>query len=169
MSGQAPAEKGIAGTGAAAVNLPSLPDARIGIAVAQFNQAVTERLLAGALAVCRRAGIPDENVTILRVPGAFELPLAAQTLAGQGCHGVIALGAVIRGDTPHFDYVCQQAAAGLMRVALDHHIPVGFGVLTTETLRQAFDRAGGPVGNRGEEAAQAVLAMVRQLREIEKR
>ncbi|HEY8450530.1 MAG TPA: 6,7-dimethyl-8-ribityllumazine synthase [Bacillota bacterium] len=132
---------------------------RVGIAVAQFNVGVTERLLEGALGVCRQAGIDPSAIEILRVPGAFELPLAAQELARRGCEAVICLGAVIRGETPHFDYVCQQAAAGIMRVALDHHLPVGFGVLTCDTAEQAYARAGGAAGNKGAEAAQTALAM----------
>lgn len=156
-----PSEKGAPGTGYISGPIgPIAASTRIGIAVARFNAGVTERLLEGAVRVCREAGLIDEQIMILRVPGAFELPLAAQVLIGRGCNAVICLGAVIRGETSHFEYVSQQAAAGIMRVALDNRVPVGFGVLTCDTAQQAYDRAGGKAGNKGAEAAQSVLEML---------
>ena len=161
MEGLQRTGKGLPGTGyVQGEALPRVPDLRVGIAVARFNSGVTERLLAGALDVCAQAGIEGDRVCVLRVPGAFELPLAAQELIRRGCEAVICLGAVIRGETPHFEYVCQQAAAGIMRVALDHHVPVAFGVLTCDTAEQAYARAGGDAGNKGAEAARSALEMV---------
>lgn len=141
---------------------------RIAIAVARWNHAITERLLAGALDTLRRHGIADEHITVVWCPGSFELPLVVQLLAERKQYdAIIALGCVVRGETPHFDYVASQAASGMLRAMLDNGIPCAFGVLTTETLEQARDRAGGKGGNKGTEAALAALEMadvVRQLR-----
>ena len=129
---------------------------RIAVAVGRFNLHITEPLLDGARRVLADHGVVDP--TIVWVPGAFELPLAAQRLAGSH-DAVVALGAVIRGDTPHFDFVAGETAAGLMRVGLDTRIPVVFGVLTTDTLAQAEARIGGHVGHKGEEAALTAIEM----------
>lgn len=153
------AAKGAPGTGYVPVELQPVPGLRVGIAVARFNAGVTDRLLDGALSVCDQIGIKRDHIEIIRVAGAFELPLAAQELIRRGCKAVVCLGAVIRGETPHFDYVCQQTAAGVMRVALDHHVPVGFGVLTCDTAQQAYARAGGQLGNKGAEAMAAALEL----------
>lgn len=134
---------------------------------ARFNDAIVAKLIEGARDTLLTLGANREDVVVRRVPGAFELPLAAQELATSGIYdGVVALGAVIRGGTPHFDYVCGECAAGLNRVQLDHRIPVGFGVLTCDDLAQAEARAGGALGNKGEEAALAVVEMVTLLREL---
>lgn len=143
-------------------------DARFGIAVARFNGFIVENLLAGALDVLRRHGVKDEQIEVVRVPGAFELPPVVQTMAhGKRYDAVIALGAVIRGGTPHFDYVAGECAKGLARVALEASLPVIFGVLTTDTIEQAIERAGTKAGNKGEEAALAVIEMVNLLRRID--
>lgn len=128
------------------------------IVAAKFNSDVVEPLVAGALAVLEAAGV---RFDLHRVPGAFELPLVCQRLAESGQYAaVIALGAVIRGDTDHYDYVCQAATHGLLRVGLDSGLPVIFGVLTCDTDEQAMARAGGAEGNKGADAAQAALEMV---------
>lgn len=134
---------------------------RVAIAVARFNDAVTRKLLAGAIATLDRAQVATDRRAELWVPGAFELPLAcrwAVTLGG--FHAAVALGCVIRGDTDHYDYVCQQTSFGLMQIQLDTGCPVGFGLLTCDTAEQAFARAGGAVGNAGESAAAAALEML---------
>ncbi|MBR9990458.1 MAG: 6,7-dimethyl-8-ribityllumazine synthase [Gemmatimonadetes bacterium] len=131
---------------------------RVGIAVSRFNDLITERLLAGARSCLMEHGAAVADVDVAWVPGAWELPLAAQHLIGRrNCAAVIALGCVIRGDTPHFDFVAGAAATGLMRVSLDTGVPVAFGVLTTDTMEQALARAGGKAGNKGWESALAVL------------
>jgi 6,7-dimethyl-8-ribityllumazine synthase len=134
---------------------------RIAIAVSRFNSEVTDNLLAGAVDALRKAGVAAKDVTIVRVPGSFELPLAAQTLARTKKHdAVVALGAVIRGDTDHYDHVCRAAQEGLMRVGLDEGLPVLFGVLTCDTDEQAMDRAGGKHGNKGADVALDALRLV---------
>ena len=138
---------------------------RIAIAVGRFNLPVTGPLLDGARRVLAEHGVADP--TIVWVPGAFELPLAAQRLAGTH-DAVVALGAVIRGDTPHFEFVAGECARGLMQVALETGVPVVFGVLTTNDLDQALARAGGSIGNKGEESAQTAIEMVDHLRAIAK-
>ncbi len=133
---------------------------RFAIVVSRFNELVTERLLAGALACLQAHDVAEDDVTVYSVPGAWELPLAAdRVLRAGGVDGVIALGCVIRGDTPHFDFVAGGATNGLLRAALDHGVPVAFGVLTTEDTAQAMARAGGKAGNKGWEAALTVLEM----------
>ncbi len=139
------------------------PDAagrRFGIVVARFNAAVTDRLLAGAIEALKRHGATEEAIEVITVPGAFEIPLAALTLARRGeVAGVVCLGAVIRGETPHFDYVAAEAARGISRAMMETGVPMGFGVLTTDTVDQALARAGGAVGNKGYESAVTVLEM----------
>jgi 6,7-dimethyl-8-ribityllumazine synthase len=143
----------------------------VAILASRYNELITSRLLEGALACCREAGIAREDVDVLWVPGAFELPVAAAAAAGTKRYAcLVALGAVIRGDTPHFEYVAGEAARGLNAVAVAHALPVGFGVLTVDTMQQAVDRAGGSAGNKGHEAAAAALQaadVIAQLREID--
>jgi 6,7-dimethyl-8-ribityllumazine synthase len=130
----------------------------VAILVSRYNELITARLLEGALACCGEAGVAREDVDVVWVPGAFELPVAAAAAAGTKRYAcLVALGAVIRGDTPHFDYVAGEAARGLNEVAVTHALPVGFGVLTVDTMQQAVDRAGGSAGNKGHEAAAAAL------------
>jgi 6,7-dimethyl-8-ribityllumazine synthase len=138
---------------------------RIAIVAGRFNDHITVPLLDGALATLKKAGLDD--VPVHWVPGAFEIPLVAQRLAASGAFdAVVCLGAVIRGDTPHFDYVAGECAAGIMRVALDTGVPVVFGVLTTDDLDQALARCGGEVGNKGEESAATAVEMVNLLRQL---
>jgi 6,7-dimethyl-8-ribityllumazine synthase len=143
---------------------------RIGIVVARFNAYTTEGLLAGALAALRDTGVRDEDVTIVRVPGAFEVPFAARALAATGaCDAVVCLGAVIRGETPHFDFVAQAAADGIARVMLESGVPLSFGILTTNTVEQALERSGEGPGNKGAEAVLTALEMVHVQRAIRDR
>jgi 6,7-dimethyl-8-ribityllumazine synthase len=131
---------------------------RVAILASRYNELITSRLLEGALACCQEAGILRESVDVIWVPGAFELPVAAAAVAGTKRYAcLVALGAVVRGDTPHFEYVAGQAAHGLTTVAVGHALPVGFGVLTVDTMQQALDRAGGSAGNKGHEAAAAAI------------
>lgn len=133
---------------------------RFAVVVSRFNEVVTERLLAGALACFHDQGYQDSDVAVYFVPGAWELPVAVLHAARSGFDGVVAIGCVVRGDTPHFDYVAGGAAEGLARVSVETGVPVAFGVLTTENMDQALDRAGGKHGNKGYEAAQTALEMV---------
>jgi 6,7-dimethyl-8-ribityllumazine synthase len=131
---------------------------RVAILVSRYNELVTGRLLEGARACCRAAGVPDAEIDVVWVPGAFELPVAAAAAAAAGRYRcLIALGAVIRGETPHFEYVAGETTRGLGEIALRHRVPVGFGLLTVDTLQQATERAGGSAGNKGYEAAEAAL------------
>jgi 6,7-dimethyl-8-ribityllumazine synthase len=140
---------------------------RVAVVVSRFNENVTERLLSGALTSLDRMGQSETQRTVIRVPGAWELPLAAAHAARSGrVDAVVALGALVRGATPHFDHIASQASAGLAAVARDTGVPVGFGLLTTETLEQALDRAGGKAGNKGAEAAAAAVEMVQLLRRM---
>ena len=141
---------------------------KIAITVSRFNRSVTDNLLEGALEACRELDVDVAEEDVFPVPGAFELPLVAQQLARSGRYdGIACLGAVVRGETPHFDYVCDQAAAGILRVALENEITVAFGVLTTETIAQALARAGGEVGNKGYEAVHTIIETLDQLARIE--
>ncbi|MBF0139949.1 MAG: 6,7-dimethyl-8-ribityllumazine synthase [Magnetococcales bacterium] len=134
---------------------------RYAIIVSRFNGFITERLLEGALDCFRRHGVGNASLTIVRVPGAFEIPMVLSRLAkSQKYSGIVCLGAVIRGSTPHFDYVAAEVSKGVASVALDNGIPVGFGVLTTDTVEQAIDRAGTKAGNKGWETALSVIEMV---------
>jgi 6,7-dimethyl-8-ribityllumazine synthase len=135
-------------------------EGRFAVVVARFNAFITGRLEEGAVGALLRAGVRAQHVTVARVPGAFELPVAAQCLARSGrFQAVIALGCVIRGDTPHFEYVAGECARGLAAVALDTGVPVSFGVLTVETVEQAIERAGPGPGNKGAEAALGAIEM----------
>ena len=140
----------------------------IGIIVAQFNSFITERLLEGALRTLRGSGVSDDAVTVAYVPGAFELPLAAKKMAASGrFHAVVCLGCVIRGETPHFEYVSQSAAHGILQAGLDTSVPVIFGVLTTNTVEQARARAGAQFGNSGASSAQAAIHMANLFRQMQ--
>lgn len=138
------------------------------VVVARFNGFVTERLLDGARQALRDCGASEEQVNTVRVPGSLEIPVAAQALARTGRYrAIICLGAVIRGETPHFDYVAAGVAEGVARVALETGVPVAFGVVTANTLEQAIDRAGGKAGNKGYEAAVTAVRMASLLQAIE--
>ena len=140
---------------------------RVAIVVARFNGFITERLLEGAVDALKRHGADPEGLTVVRVPGAFEIPLACQLLAAGGDYdAVVALGCVIRGATPHFDYVSAEVAKGLARAAIDSAVPVTFGVLTTDTIEQAVERAGTKAGNKGVDAALAAVEMVSVIRAL---
>lgn len=140
---------------------------RVGIAVARFNEFVTRPLLDGALDTLRRHGVAEEQITVAWVPGSFELPLVAKRLAESGAHdAVICLGAVIRGATPHFDYVSANMASGIFRAGYEAGIPVIFGVLTTNTVEEAIDRAGTKAGNKGRDAAIAAIEMADVLKQL---
>jgi len=130
----------------------------VAVLVSRYNEVVTARLLEGARRCLKDKGVPEARVDVIWVPGAFELPVAAEAAAATGRYAaIVALGCVIRGETAHFDYVAGEAARGLGNVALAHRLPVGFGVLTTDTLEQALARAGGAAGNKGYEAVDAAL------------
>ena len=145
---------------------------RVAILASRYNELITNRLLEGALACCAEAGLARDAVDVVWVPGAFELPVAAAAAAGTRRYAcLVALGAVIRGDTPHFDYVAGECAAGIARVSLDTGVPVVFGVLTTDDLDQALARCGGPACNgtecnKGEESAITAVEMVNLLRKL---
>jgi 6,7-dimethyl-8-ribityllumazine synthase len=136
-------------------------DMRFAIVASRFNEFVVNQLIAGAHDILVRHGASDANITLIRVPGAWEIPAACRQIAASGkFEAVVALGAVVRGSTAHFDHVASGVASGIANVAADTGIPVAFGVLTTDTMEQAIDRAGGKSGNKGHEAALAVLEMV---------
>ena len=140
---------------------------RVGIVVSRFNSFITERLLEGALDTFTRHGGKIEDVDVVHVPGAFEMPLAAKRLAARGGYdALVALGAVVKGATPHFDYVASAATSGLSSVSLETGLPVAFGLLTTETVEQAIDRAGAKSGNKGSEAILTAIEMANLLREL---
>lgn len=135
---------------------------KIGIIVSRFNQFVTEKLLDGALDGFRSHGGSEECLTIVRVPGAFEIPLAVERMAASGQYdGLVCLGAVIRGDTPHFEYVCDAVTRGIGDAVRTHKIPIGFGVLTTDNVQQAMERAGAKDANKGYEALLTTVEMIR--------
>jgi 6,7-dimethyl-8-ribityllumazine synthase len=143
-------------------------DMRIAVVAGRFNRFIVDQLVAGAKDALDRQGIDQSRQVLAWVPGAFELPLVANQLASSGQYdAVIALGAVIRGGTPHFDFVAGECASGLTRVSLDHGIPVTFGVLTTDTVEQALERAGTGEGNKGFDAAMTAVEMVETMRSID--
>jgi len=143
-------------------------DLKFGIVVSRFNELITERLLAGALDALRRHGGDENNVEIARVPGAFEMPLAAKTMAASGRFAaVVCLGCVIKGATDHYDYVCAQAASGVLQAGLTTGVPVLFGVLTTDNLEQALERAGSKGGNKGSDAMLAAIEMANLLKAMD--
>ena len=142
-------------------------EGKFAIISARFNSFIVDSLEAGALDAFNRHGVPQENITIVRVPGAYEMPIAAQQLAQNGQYdAIVGLGAVIRGSTPHFDFVAGEASKGLAAVALDHGLPVINGVLTTNSIEQAIERAGTKAGNKGAEAAITAIEMVNLLKKL---
>ena len=145
-------------------------NARVGIVATRFNESIVDRLLAGAMETLARHGIDEAHTTLVRVPGAFEIPLAARRLVGNqalGLEAVITLGAIVRGGTPHFEYVAGACMNGVSSVALESDLPVIFGVLTTDDTEQAMARAGGAEGNKGSQAALAALEMITVFRRME--
>jgi 6,7-dimethyl-8-ribityllumazine synthase len=141
---------------------------RFGLVVSQFNNLITERLQAGAIDVLRRHGVREEDIDVVQVPGAFDIPLFAKKMAASGRYdALVCLGAVIKGETPHFDYIAAAMTQGIKEVMLAHSLPVTLGVLTTESVEQALDRAGAKAGNKGFDAALSAIEMVNTLKEIE--
>jgi 6,7-dimethyl-8-ribityllumazine synthase len=140
---------------------------KFALVVSRFNSFITERLLEGALDCLRRQGVADDDLTVARVPGAWEIPLVAKQLAqAKAYDAVICLGAVIRGSTAHFDYVAAEVSKGIAQVSLEAQTPISFGILTTDTLEQAIERAGSKAGNKGFAAAEAALEMVNLMKEL---
>lgn len=140
---------------------------KFGIVVSLFNPIITDKLLEGAIKQLQKANIQETDITIIRVPGAVEIPLIAQLLAQSNQYkAIISLGAVIRGETNHYDYVCDQVSQGCQKVMLDYQVPVIFGVLTTENMQQALDRVGGKEGHKGMEAADAALTMAQLVEQL---
>lgn len=147
--------------------LDVVEDARIGIVASQFNSFIVDRLLSSCLAKLNATGIDNDRITIVHVPGAFEIPVAAQRLLVDcKCDAVIALGAIIRGETPHFEYIARECSHGLAKLAIKHDAPVIFGVLTVDDVDQAKDRSGDEESNKGGEAAQAAIQMINIMRKI---
>ena len=140
---------------------------KFAIVACRFNDIIVDRLIGGAVDYLTRHGAAREDLTMVRIPGAFELPIVCQKLAAKGGYdGIVALGAVIRGATPHFEFVASEATKGLAQISLQSGVPVGFGLLTTDNLEQAIERAGSKAGNKGVEAAAALLETVRVLEQI---
>jgi 6,7-dimethyl-8-ribityllumazine synthase len=147
----------------------NIRSARIALLVSRFNSFIVESLVSGAIDTLKRHGAEDHDLQIVRVPGAFEMPLAAKRLAAsQRYEAIVALGAVIRGGTPHFEYVAGECTKGLSMVSMQYDLPVAFGVLTVDSIEQAIERAGTKAGNKGAEAAMSVIEMINVLREIGK-
>jgi len=143
-------------------------DLRFALIAARFNDFVVEPLVRGALDALKRHGVSEKQIEIVRVPGAFDIPIVARKLAlSRRYEALIALGAVIRGQTPHFEYVAGECAGGIARIALESGVPIAFGVLTTDTVEQAVDRAGGKAGNKGADAALVAMEMANLLRRLE--
>lgn len=148
--------------------LPSAAEMRFGIVVSEWNSEITEALLDGAVRVLTRSGCDITNIVVKRVPGAFELPLGAQFFAEYtDVDAVIVLGCVVQGETPHFDFVCQGATQGITQLMIGWNMPIAFGLLTTGNMEQAQDRAGGKLGNKGEEAAATAIKMLRLQMDME--
>lgn len=139
---------------------------KMAVVVSRFNSFITERLVEGALDALRRHGVDDKDIRIVRVPGSFELPLAVKRAAAGDVDAVVALGALIRGGTPHFEYLSAEVTKGIAQVTLETGVPVAFGVLTTDTVEQAVERAGSKAGNKGFEAAQTAIEMANLLRRL---
>lgn len=145
----------------------ALSDARFCIVATRFNERIVNSLVEGARDTLVRHGVDESDVHLVRVPGAYELPLAVRRVGQtRNYDGIVAVGAVIRGATPHFEYVCSECASGLSRVSMELDLPVGFGVLTVDTIEQAIERAGTKAGNKGAEAAMAAIEMVSLLRDL---
>ena len=143
-------------------------DARFTIVASRFNDFIVGSLIKGAVDCLCRHGANETDIELVRVPGAYEMPLAVDKVASQRrCDGIVALGAVIRGATPHFDYVAGECTSGIAAVSRQHNMPIGIGVLTTDTIEQAIERAGTKAGNKGHEAALAVIEMVNLLRKLD--
>jgi 6,7-dimethyl-8-ribityllumazine synthase len=141
-----------------------LPECQLAVVVSKYNHSITKKLLDGAIETLTSAGLPSSAIDVAWVPGAWEIPIVAQKMAQSGNYAaILTLGAVIRGETTHDQYINQQVSSGLSRIALDHQIPVLFGILTCNSLEQAIHRSGGQAGNKGQECAQAALDMVRLL------
>lgn len=148
--------------------VPSAEELQIAIVVSEWNAPITEGLLKGAIQELRKAGCPDENIIVKRVPGAFELTLGCQFICEHtDVDAVVALGCIIKGETPHFDFIAMGVTNGINAVAMEYNTPIAFGVLTTETLEQAKDRCGGKHGNKGNEAAAAAIKMAILKEDIE--
>lgn len=140
---------------------------KIALVAGRFNDIIVDRLVGGAVDYLARHGCDKENMTLIKVPGAFEIPVVTKKLAESGKYdGIVILGAVIRGATPHFDYVCNECAKGVAQVSMDNGLPIGFGLLTCDTIDQAVERAGSKAGNKGVEAASAMLETVRVMEQI---
>ena len=153
--------------GVHAVAAPPMAEMEVAVVASRYNSQVVQKLLDGAVGRLVERGVPRERITVVLVPGAWELPLACRRLAEAGGHqAVVALGCVIRGDTPHFEYVCREASRGIIQASLDTGLPVSFGVLTTDSVEQALERAGGSAGNKGAEAADAAVEMAQLLRAL---
>ena len=149
------------------VGVLGVKDARFCLVVSRFNSFVVESLLSGALDTLKRHGAAEADITVVRVPGAFEMPLVLEKIAGKGGYdAIVALGAVIRGGTPHFEYVAGECVKGMAHVSLKHGMPIAFGVLTVDTIEQAIERAGTKAGNKGAEAAMSAIEMVNLLRQL---
>lgn len=143
-------------------------DQKFGIVVSRFNEFISKNLLSGALDSLKRHEAPDDNIDVAWVPGSFEIPLVAQKMAASGKYdAVICLGAVIRGSTPHFDYVAAEVSKGVARIGLDTGVPVAFGIITADTLEQAVDRAGAKAGNKGWQAALTAIEMANLMSALE--
>ncbi|HSR52992.1 MAG TPA: 6,7-dimethyl-8-ribityllumazine synthase [Acidobacteriota bacterium] len=144
-------------------------DLKFGLVVSRFNETVTEKLLAGAVETLVRAGVAEDDLTVVRVPGGFEIPLAARRLArARQVDAIICLGCVIRGETPHFDYIASSLTSGINEVMMEEDLPVAYGVLTTDDVDQAMNRCGLKYGNKGQEAALSALEMVNLSKELKK-
>ena len=153
--------------GCHAVTAPPMADLDVAVVASRYNAAIVQKLLDGAIDRLVERGIARDRITIVFVPGAWELPLACRRLAEAGGHqAVVALGCVVRGGTPHFEYVCQEASRGVIQASLDTGLPVSFGLLTTDTMQQAEERAGGAHGNKGAEAADAAVDMAQLMRAL---
>ena len=139
---------------------------KVGIVVSRFNAFITEHLLSGAINELKSHGVDENEIEVIRVPGAFEIPMAAKKIYSRGKDVIICLGAVIRGGTPHFDYVAGETARGVASVAMDSDIPIMFGVLTTDNLEQAKSRSGGKSGNKGAETALAAIEMAKLFKKL---
>ena len=141
---------------------------KVAIVVARFNEFITSKLLGGALDTLKRHGVNDDDISVAWVPGAFEIPIISEKLAESGKYdAVIALGSVIRGSTSHYDLVCNEAAKGIAQVQMKTGVPVLFGIITTENIEQAIERAGSKAGNKGSECAESAIEMVNLIRQIE--
>ncbi len=148
--------------------LDKIEGTRIGLVTARFNRDVTKKLEEGAIEALLKIGYSKNELSIVRVPGVVEIPLMAKTLLEENCDGIVVLGVVIRGETSHYDYVCQSVERGITHLILEYSAPIGFGVLTTEDKTQALERAGGRKGNKGFDAAEVTVEMLNSIRILKK-